>query len=73
MEDSRLVKLPGHVAGPIDVGMWKLKSEHRSQRGGARGGIFEFADTGNQKKCLFQTQGALKNQRHMFEFAVANF
>jgi hypothetical protein len=28
MEDSRLVRLPGHVPGPKDVGMWKIKSEY---------------------------------------------
>ena len=26
MEDSRMVRLPGHVPAPTDVGLWKLKS-----------------------------------------------
>ena len=29
MEDSRLVRLPGHVAHPTDRGLWKLKSEYK--------------------------------------------
>ena len=28
MEDSRMVRLPGHVPAPTDVGLWKLKSEY---------------------------------------------
>ncbi len=27
-EDSRMVRLPGHMPGPTDVGLWKLKSEY---------------------------------------------
>ena len=33
MEDSRLVRLPGHVAQPTDRGLWKLKSEYKIEGG----------------------------------------
>ena len=33
MQDSRLVQLPGHVPGPTDVGLWKLKKEHTIDAG----------------------------------------
>ena len=33
MEESRLVRLPGHVAQPTDRGLWKLKSEYKIEGG----------------------------------------
>ncbi len=33
MEDARMVRLPGHVPGPTDVGLWKLKTEYTVDHG----------------------------------------
>jgi hypothetical protein len=33
MEDSRMVRLPGHNPGPTDVGLWKLKTEYMVDNG----------------------------------------
>ena len=33
MEDSRMVRLPGHMPAPTDVGLWKLKSEYMVDNG----------------------------------------
>ena len=32
MEESRMVRLPGHVPAPTDVGFWKMKSAHTITR-----------------------------------------
>mmetsp|Transcript_52291 Transcript_52291/g.109132 ORF Transcript_52291/g.109132 Transcript_52291/m.109132 type:complete len:96 (+) Transcript_52291:127-414(+) len=36
MEDSRLVRLPGHVPGPTDAGLWILKTEYTIDGGRTR-------------------------------------
>ena len=33
MEESRMIRLPGHVPQLTDVGMWKLKSEYMCDQG----------------------------------------